>query len=78
MATREQMRLLRDVMIQNQVYLERLKANEVRKLDPALRALDRAVQAALAAGVISARRYESYRRLVRLQARFAEPGARRR
>lgn len=39
MATREQMRLLRDVMIQNQVYLERLKANEVRKLDPALRAL---------------------------------------
>ena len=43
-----------------------------------LREPDCGVQAALAAGVISARRYESYRRLARLQARFAEPGARRR
>jgi ribosome biogenesis GTPase len=42
-----------------------------------LREPDCAVRAALATGRISARRYESYRRLVRLQARFAEPGARR-
>lgn len=42
-------KLVRDILIQNQVYLERLKAGEVRKLDPVLRSLDRAVQAALAA-----------------------------
>ncbi|HJS21822.1 MAG TPA: ribosome small subunit-dependent GTPase A [Steroidobacteraceae bacterium] len=43
-----------------------------------LREPDCGVQAALAAGAISARRYESYRRLARLQARFAESGATRR
>ena len=38
-----------------------------------LREPDCGVQAALAAGTISARRYESYRRLARLQTRFADP-----
>lgn len=71
MATREQMRLLRDVMIQNQVYLERLKANEVRKLDPALRALDRAVQAALAALGDTPSRTLLERTLARLRAENA-------
>jgi putative ribosome biogenesis GTPase RsgA len=36
------------------------------------------VHAALAAGTISARRYESYRRLLRLQERFAAAETRRR
>jgi SPP1 gp7 family putative phage head morphogenesis protein len=40
-------KLLHDVTIQYQVYLERLKAGEVRKLDPVLRALDAAVRKAL-------------------------------
>jgi ribosome biogenesis GTPase len=43
-----------------------------------LREPDCGVRAALDAGTISARRYESYRRLVRLQARFAAPGDARR
>lgn len=42
-------RLLRDVSVRYQVYLERLKAGEVRKLDPVLRALDRLVRDALMA-----------------------------
>lgn len=48
MATRTQSnRLLHDVTVQYQVYLERLKAGELKKLDPVLRDLDRAVRAAL-------------------------------
>jgi ribosome biogenesis GTPase len=43
-----------------------------------LREPDCGVREALAAGTISARRYESYRRLLRLQARFAENGDMRR
>jgi ribosome biogenesis GTPase len=43
-----------------------------------LREPDCGVRAALDAGTISARRYESYRRLARLQARLSEAGARRR
>lgn len=66
--TREQMRLLRDIMIQNQVYLERLKAGEVRKLDPVLRSLDRAVQAALAAMGEGPSRTVLERELARLRA----------
>ncbi len=40
-----------------------------------LREPDCGVRAALASGAITARRYESYRRLTRLQARFAEADA---
>lgn len=76
MPTREQQRLLRDVMIQNQVYLERLKANEVRKLDPVLRSLDRAVQAALAALGDTPSRTLLERTLARLRAQNAEALAR--
>lgn len=48
MATQAQRnKLVRDILTRHQVYLERLKAGEVRKLDPALRSLDRAVRAAL-------------------------------
>lgn len=43
--------ILHDLAVRFQVYLERVKANEVRALDPALRALDRAVREALA-GVV--------------------------
>lgn len=48
MATRTSKgKLLHDVTVQYQVYLERLKAGEVRKLDPVLRSLDAAVRRAL-------------------------------
>lgn len=40
--------LLHDVTVRFQVYLERLKAGQVREMDTALRAMDRAVRAALA------------------------------
>jgi SPP1 gp7 family putative phage head morphogenesis protein len=69
-------KLLRDVMIQNQVYLERLKAGEVRKLDPVLRSLDRAVQAALAALGDGASRTALERTLARLRADNARTLAR--
>lgn len=50
MATQAQRnKLVRDILTRHQVYLERLKAGELRKLDPALRSLDRAVRAALEA-----------------------------
>jgi ribosome biogenesis GTPase len=42
-----------------------------------LREPDCGVRTALDAGTITARRYESYRRLTRLQARLSEAGARR-
>ena len=42
-------KLIRDILTRHQVYLERLKAGEVRRLDPVLRGLDRAVRAAVAA-----------------------------
>lgn len=42
-------KLLHDVSVRYQVYLERLKAGEVRKVDPILRSLDRLVRQALAA-----------------------------
>jgi SPP1 gp7 family putative phage head morphogenesis protein len=69
-------KLLKDVMIQNQVYLERLKAGEVRKLDPVLRSLDRAVQAALAGLGEGASRAALERTLARLRADNARTLAR--
>lgn len=48
MATRSKIgQELVDVSVQYQVYLERLKAGEVKKLDPVLRRLDRTIRAAL-------------------------------
>lgn len=49
MAATRTNKLLRDVITRHQVYLERLKAGEARKLDAALRELGVAVEAALRA-----------------------------
>lgn len=74
MATPAQRRgqLLKDIAIRNQVYLERLKAGEIRKIDPALRALDRAVQAALAELGDTPSRTQLERVLARLRVKNVE------
>lgn len=47
MARTPEGQMLHDVIMRYQVYLERLKAGELKKLDPVLRALDAAVREAL-------------------------------
>lgn len=69
-------KLLHDVLTRHQVYLERLKAGQVRQLDPVLRALDQAVRVALAELGNSPSRTALERTLARLRAQGMAVGAR--
>lgn len=70
MATRTKAaRQMADVAVQYQVYLERLKAGEVKKIDVALRQLDTVIRSVLSTGdALTARQVESLVRRLRAEA----------